>query len=500
MTTLNDVFAGNGIQSEKLYDYLRRSSDTGAVSFRKRLLLDKLLAGYRAKRKNNVRTKLAMLDPSYAVAVTFTANPSGTGGTLSASITNGTYWFKFSNGETRLATVTTGTSVAWSPALSTTRAPASTSANYYTYAPSDVPQISLSTTTISQSGNQTSTGDVMYNNGLVGVYGGRANTGTTFRLKIDSTTVASSLTGGRVAFEFTGRYLQWVGHANNVLYEFMVDDQYVTTDKYNSSGSNLVIQLDWGANVDLGKRRRIEIPLSLDQDLGSVFWDATGTISPPQVLSPRILWCGDSIAASWYRDAAALAAGDTGYLWYANSVFTRLLPDYLGTSDVWPCALPGTGYVNTNTGSGYQNLGQRIQADIINSAPDVVVLHYSGHNDVGNNTQSTVLADLQTLQTQLPHVPKIVFDGILRQSDNIQATYVMNAVAQLNDPMTIGVKQVLATPPLQTGTGFQGSTTGTGQADWFFGIDDVHPTLSGHSTLAQDSADRFINAVAQALA
>lgn len=529
---------------------------TGTIKLRH--LVAAIQARYRAARNFNARTRAPMLDPAFAIPVTFTGTlTTATSATLIASVAAGAYWCLFSDGSTRVVTAN-GVNVTWSDAIASATAsatlfgpPTVNTGVTFTGALAGVATGLLTTaqangtvtmlfsdgsiksatitggTTVNWTGNVTATasasicgtasttpvkvktgaaysdvvgsnihyaGADLVNQSLVSARGGFARISGN-NVVVESTTVANGVVAGSIDFVFTGRCLVIGFGASSVRTRIKVDGRYISGYQHLAGWSSMTLLFDFGASNKPGTKRVISIPMQ-GNIITDIWIDATGTIQPVET-SPRIMWCGDSKAAFWYRDAAALAAGDSSYLWYGNDVYTRQLADYLGCPDVWPSALPGTGYINPNSGAGYVKFRDRITADITNQNPDVIVLDYSGDNDTGDTTAG-FLASVAQIRAWSATVPIIVYDGNIQQTRAARAAYIAAAAQSLitaGDTYLKLVKRITGTPKFSYGTGNEGSPTNNGPADWVFGADDVHNTLTGHDALAIHGADTFVGAL-----
>lgn len=469
--------------------YAAAVAAAGTIKLRR--LVAAIQARYRAARNFNCRTRAPMLNPAVGTAVTFTgALTAATSGTLTAAYTNGTFWMLFSEGSTRLVTITGGTGASWTDAVTAT-----TAATIYASVDTTPVKVKTGASYADVVGSNIHySGADLVNQSLISARGGFARISGN-NVVVESTTVANGVVAGSIDFVFTGRCMVLSLGASNVRTRIKVDGRYISSYQHLAGGSSMALLFDFGASNKPGTKRVISIPMQGNL-ITDIWVDATGTIQPVEK-SSRIIWVSDSKGAFWYRDAAALAAGDTNYLWYGNDTYTRQLADYLGCPDLWPSALPGTGYINANSGAGYVKFRDRIAADIVAFSPDVIVLDFSGDNDTGDTT-TEFLASVAQIRAWSATVPIIVYDGNIQQTRAARAAYIAAAAQSLitaGDTYLALVKPITGTPKFTYGTGREGSTTGNGPADWFFGDDDVHNTLTGHDALAIHRADTFVSAL-----
>jgi len=153
--------------------------------------------------------------------------------------------------------------------------------------------------------------------------------------------------------------------------------------------------------IDFGSvgTRLVEVILT-SGIFGGVYTDATGTISPAPAKGPKTVIVGDSFSAGQGASAGMSYRG----------AFPAWMADFLGWDDVIVSGIGGTGYLATNAG-GNTTYRQRVQHDVIDNSPDVVVFT-GGYNDKASSyadiyTEACLL--FKQVRDALPFVEIIVF-------------------------------------------------------------------------------------------
>lgn len=455
----------------------------------KRKLLADLTSRFNRARNYNARTRLAIFDDSQSVSATFTAAlTAATSGTLTAAITNGTWYFKFSSQDVRKCTVTGGTAVSWSGAVTATAA-----AKWYTAVNSSLPpELYASTSYIGQPNNVAVNLTNALASGAIALTGSLGSWSALCGTSTPSQGAAKYVNGGKVRWSFSGRYMEILVVQTTAIYYPKIDGQLIFSSGIDGNATPYLM-FDWGSAFQKGVTREFEMDLSRNNGIIWIHIDADAAFVPPKA-SPRIVMAGDSMTAFQYSDSGTPAADS-----WDSITFSRQLSDYIGVPDVWYSGLTGTGYV---ADSSTVRLGPRLAADVIAQAPDVVFFSYSNVNDSSNFT-AALTAAIQASRAGLPNSPVLVLDGISSGSvagNLTKAAYCAAAVAACNDPMVQLVKFVSANPAPITGTGYQGGAATNTPSDWFFGPSgDVHPTMQGQNFLAPYIADAFMSAITAAL-
>jgi lysophospholipase L1-like esterase len=148
-------------------------------------------------------------------------------------------------------------------------------------------------------------------------------------------------------------------------------------------------------------------------------------------------------------------------------------------------ALGGTGYSATN--GSRVNLLQRLQSDVIDFAPDVVV-HANGINDTLGGVTTNAPLVFDAISTALPNCQQVVFPAFRPRS--------ITTVDPINELLSslCATRDKMLYVPCQNeiwGTGYGG--TGTGNSSWVIGgtdgTDSTHPTNAGHRYLGRARRD-----------
>lgn len=199
-------------------------------------------------------------------------------------------------------------------------------------------------------------------------------------------------------------------------------------------------------------------------------------------LGPRVIVIGDSFTDG---TGVTIAPGLNGYS--AQLGFLR------GWEDVWASGVGGTGYLQAD--SGNVNYRDRLQADVVSRAPDIVIVT-GGINDHANFSASAIQTEAALLfaaiRAGLPNAHLVVILPFWKDGSPVEsivntkiairtaATGVADAVI---DPIGVDVSGA-NTSGWITGTGRVGSTTGAGNADLYTSTDGTHPSSAGHRYLA----------------
>lgn len=284
---------------------------------------------------------------------------------------------------------------------------------------------------------------------------------------------------------FTGIKLAFTVYPTTLPYRFLVNGQYVDltgtlTNASSGTTAEYITMTFSGSGT-----RTVAIEGQGNCGLNGAFIDAAGSIAqtPPVI---RGILVGDSFV----QGTGATALGD-GWGPY--------MADCLGIRDFWASGSGGTGWdVPTNSSTGYR-FGDRT-ADWLPYSPDVMFFHgsYNDRSSTAVNITTECLAALRTTRAAFPKMPMFVFGafagasgpsaGILTAESGMQA-----AVSQFNDRLTRFIP--ISSDPAGawiSGTGFVGSTTGSGNSDTMTGSDGIHPTNAGHALLGGKAADAVI--------
>lgn len=212
---------------------------------------------------------------------------------------------------------------------------------------------------------------------------------------------------------------------------------------------------------------------------GGVATGPLDSITPAPVKRPRVVIVGDS-----YSEGSV--DGNTN----AVQCWVRQFGDLMGWPDVINAGVGGTGYLNPGA-SPRVKFRDRIQNDVIDLAPDIVIVA-GGHNDTTTSNAAYTAAALQTeatafytaLRAALPNALIIAVGPFAAGSQVAQyPTYqaAIFAAAAGKADFTIDT----LTSPIFTGTGTTAATTGNGNSDLYIWTDGTHPTLAGQKWLAR---------------
>lgn len=295
----------------------------------------------------------------------------------------------------------------------------------------------------------------------------------------------------RFVYECDGQYSE-IAFQNNAgassQYRVWVDGQLVTSAPQAAGASGGAIYRVLINHAARGNHRVI-FEGGYTTFVG-VWTEPTATLWPStQYVGPTAVWIGDSFSegtgANWWWDSWAMKAGQ-----------------WLGWN-ICPSAVGATGYLANGGGGGKVTYRSRLTADVVNAYPnaDIVVVS-GGYNDTGSFTaaqEQTEAALLfaaiksglpnATLVVCLPNWPHGVVatgtetqfrDGILAAATGI-ADYVVDPLLYPSGTSWI------------TGTGRVGATTGNGNADFFTGTDNTHPSQAGHDYMGRRFAQTMLS-------
>lgn len=275
-----------------------------------------------------------------------------------------------------------------------------------------------------------------------------------------------------VEFEFDGSEFEIYQKAlasNN--YRIWVDGQKVTDAVQSGPGSPGSLFL---THVNFGSRanRRIRIE-------GSVFYFGGIQVGPNDTIWKPSTPAGPRVALVSDSFGEGAGTGGAG----AHECFLNVMGRLLGWRDLWNQSVGGTGYLNNGGGGGKVKYRDRIQNDVIQYNPDIVIVHGSV-NDAGQ-TPSALTAEAtalyQAIRAGLPDATLIV---VLPFAMLVTATYdaerdAVKAAADAEADFVINPRA----DGWITGTGRVGATTGSGNADLYRSSDAIHPTAAGSAYL-----------------
>lgn len=295
-----------------------------------------------------------------------------------------------------------------------------------------------------------------------------------------------------VLFDYDGRNLEFVFAGGGGRYRLSV-----VGEGYESRNGNALLP-DGSyhiARYDFGTARKRQILVDLPQFVG-IFKDPAATISTTSLgPRPRVVTLGDS-----FTEGTGAGAPFTS--------FNEHLGNYLRW-EVIPSGWGGTGYTADYSGAGRTKFRTRLQRDVINQNPDVVILT-GGINDSSGYVPGFISAEitgiLEDIAAYEPNLPVVVLGpfwpngrpianvvGIrdeLRVAadawghlfiDNLGGPYPYTG----NDADYVNTGWI-------TGTGDAGVHVGDGNADIYTSADGTHPTQEGHDFLALKIAEAIL--------
>lgn len=278
-------------------------------------------------------------------------------------------------------------------------------------------------------------------------------------------------------------------NANGGRFRFIVNGQFLDLTGIIPGGNgNRYVSLTFAG------RSRNEIVVEASQVGGfvGVYVGATEKIMQSAAPVFRSVSLGDS----WNQGAAA-----TGYYDGIDVV----MADHLGWSSHMNSGSGGTGWVANGGGTIYNFLDRINNGDLgLNGTPDIVTLQGSinDKNSAAAAVTANALAGLQKTRELYPAIPILMYGvwpasggagGTLSIAANEQA--ISDAVTAFGDRLTafIPINGAYGGAPL-SGTGFVGSTTGTGNADVVM-ADASHLNTVGTLIMGRWKAERAIDAL-----
>ena len=366
-----------------------------------------------------------------------------------------------------------------------------------------LPSLSASPPTIGTPGASTLTGTlwgpVTYPDRYTFLRGFWGASGTTFPLTLFYKATAVNGSSGSTASGTAPVVRFWcgapdleiesfgTGSATTGGYRLRVDGQYVQTGCIalnGTAGSGIYARITWGdGSAAYRKPRLYEIEGLSSWTFGGVKTAATD--------APWAAPIADALRVIVHGDSFVDGTGSTpGMLHGPLGAQIGLL---LGQADTAASGVGGTGYIATSSGTR-NTFGQRVQSDIVDHAPDVVI-ELGGINDEGSvgdggaTLQAAVTSWLAAVVGALPDV--LIFMTGPQTPGNPTASRntvrnVKQAAAALYPRNVVFIDNIAEN--WVTGTGKVSTPAANGNADWVTGgvagTDPTHPTDAGHSYLA----------------
>lgn len=270
------------------------------------------------------------------------------------------------------------------------------------------------------------------------------------------------------------------------MYRLSIDGRK-NTDLMQSSagttpGSGHLITFDLGSTGP----RRIRLDFATFP-FGGIYFPPTASVWRTPLEGGRLMTFTDSIG-----DGSSMNTGAGCGTWVDR------LGRLFGATDVWRQGRGGTGYI---TAGSYNTFVNRAAADLIAWAPTRLVI-FGGYNDNGGSQPSIAAAAASlysAIRTGLPSCEVYVLGcwsptgspgASITNTDTTLRTAAAAAGYPFISPITgscyDATGALVATHgPWITGTGREGATTGSGNADTYIGTDAVHPTDAGHIYLSR---------------
>jgi len=310
---------------------------------------------------------------------------------------------------------------------------------------------------------------------------------------VKNTAVTTTSANGNLVVEFIhfGSAFELYEKGQNGKYRLAIDEgdgyKYVAADAQSMAPSDGGV---YNRLINFGsvKSRGIRIEIS-NSFFGGVRIGPNDTIYPPAVPPrPRAIFVGDSFTEG----------GSSGA---AMSHSYSAVASYLLGWDGWNSGVGGTGYVN-NGPAGRVKFQDRIQHDVLQYQPDVVVIA-GGINDEGSPVEQTqAAADLlySTIRSSLPNTELIVISnfspvgGVSQIRGQIRDA-LRETARKYGAPFidTLGGASYdwngnQISPPSGswiTGSGNVGNPQASGNASVFTSADGTHPSPAGHRYLGE---------------
>lgn len=279
------------------------------------------------------------------------------------------------------------------------------------------------------------------------------------------------------SFLFYGDKFEFKYKNKQTFFEFIIDNKKAGDLSITGTGQIRYAQLVFSSVAF----RRIDI-VTTNAFVGDFYTENDVSVSP--IPNPRsILIAGDS-----YTEGTGAGFG-LGYV----TEFMKLSGNY----NVIQSGSGGTGYHKDN--GGRPPLVDRVQTDIVDLNPDVVILAM-GINDSSVSDLSLVEADIittfNTIKTGLPNSTIIALGSWTSGEANagMQAvTAMIKTQAESRGFLFINPTGTGNSDGWFTGTGQENSKNGDGNADIFISSDGTHPNLLGAEYLAVKLYQEILN-------
>lgn len=287
----------------------------------------------------------------------------------------------------------------------------------------------------------------------------------------------NTLAAGRipyaVEFNYDGDEIELLmrGGGSTSAYRLMIDGQYVDESwapDFPPDMASYLVHVDFGSEAV----RRITIELDSFSQFGGVRRGPTATVFPVTVpRGPRVIALGDS----WTQ-----GANSQGNKW--RDGFVHRTARILGWPDTWASGIGGTGYINTG---GSKTYGQRLQDDVLQYHPDVVIVS-GGTNDANlsattGQVETAARAVFEAIKSSAPTPLLIVVRPFSSKGTASAGLLAVDAGVALAAP---GIADIVIDPIAEkwiTGSGNVAAPANDGNADRYIVSD--HPTMAGYRYL-----------------
>jgi len=285
--------------------------------------------------------------------------------------------------------------------------------------------------------------------------------------------------------ETDAQVFEIITKANGGKFLVYVDGEAVAASLVTTGGNTNYAA--WKYTLAATGRKRITIFVAEKTWFGGMFVGPTDSVRRSSYpIGPRVIWLGDS-----YVGGGGITNTN------AHHQLTYEVGRILGWMDVWASGLGGTGFRNPNLTDGRVIYGDRVAADVIAYAPDIVIVSGSLNDDgyPGLSLASQQAAASAVLSVIRSALPTVTLVGVTAFHQNGSPT--VNTLTN-RDGNLVAMRQYcdLVIDPIGaispgpselgwiTGTGKVGAPTGVGTADRLIAADGVHPSDAGHAELA----------------
>lgn len=282
--------------------------------------------------------------------------------------------------------------------------------------------------------------------------------------------------------------IQAAAFAASKLNRMIVDGKYIDTTGWDMVTNNYL-------SIDFGSRspgRTVEFECQGNIAFFQVKVDTLSRVWKP---TPK-----DVIRASITGDSHT--EGSAGMTNTPGLGCAAIMSRLLGIWDMRISSTAGTGYVNMGSSTVRKAIPAQL-SDWVGDGKYELIIFAAGYNDTGQ-TQATVLAAAlaswraaRAVQPRAFIVVTGIFGGALgpAASQTTLETALSTTFTAWADPFSVFIPISTAPEAWEFGTGFTGSTNGTGNSDIYVSSDGVHALALGQAYRAQRMADAIRDAV-----